>query len=119
MTNHESIKLILGFSLTVITGFVFFKCKELIVSNFGVENFYLILAYSAVTPPFLLNKLYDLTIKKAQKREKKKLALSIDENDEVMESEGVDIKQLIKNKKNETKEKLDKFKEIELSKKTL
>lgn len=109
----------LGFSLTVVTGVVFYKCKTFLTASVGAENFYLLLAYSAVIPPFLLNKIYDLIVKKAQNRTQKRLAQDIDENDETMNNESNDIKDLIKNKKNDTRDKIERFKEIELSKRTL
>ncbi|WP_407207245.1 hypothetical protein [Citrobacter portucalensis] len=119
MTNHESIKLALGFTLTVVTGIVFYICKPTISSITGAENYYLILAYAAVIPPFVLNKSYDAVIKKLQDTAQKKLALGIDENDEALSDESVEFKEMIKSHKNGTKEKIRKIKEIQESRKTL
>ncbi|NIG45090.1 hypothetical protein F3J31_14875 [Enterobacter sp. Acro-832] len=119
MTNHESIKLVMGFSLTVVTGIVFYIYKPIISLKVGAENYYLILAYAAVIPPFVLNKTYDAIIKKMQDVAQKKLALDIDENDKALDDESAEFKEMIKNHKNGTKEKIRKIKEIQESRKTL
>lgn len=117
MTNHESIKIMLGFTLTLTTGLLFYKCKDYISSTFGDANYYLALSYFSVIPPAILNKVYDLTTKHMYEKKQRELVNDIDED--TLSGEGEDLKLLVKNKKDNKKEKLLKFKEIEASKKTL
>lgn len=117
MTNHEAIKIILGFSLTLVTGFVFYNFKQNITTTFGAENYYLALSYAAVVPPIVMNKIYDRIVNCYYERKQTHLAKEIDT--EKIREEHYDIKEQINLKRNDNEKKIKEFKEIEISRKTL
>lgn len=119
MTNHETIKIFLGMTLTLASAFIFYKYKAALTEEFGPDSYYLLLAYAAIVPPYFLNKIYDFAFKLKYDRDQKALANEIDKSDAAFLQESKEIKEALESKNNKTQQKINKFKQIEQSKKTL